>query len=115
MKTYKETVVRRVGEWFPLDENYDYMAEDIYPNNPETRQKVWDKFLTCYNNPDKYLASTGFMMTVKKIVNIGMYDGWPYWKPYPSFSLLYWFGAETHSWWQINHIELVKDNSKATP
>ena len=33
------------------------------------------------------VTRTDYMMSVKKIVNIGMYDGWPYWKPLHRFPL----------------------------
>lgn len=33
-----------------------------------------------------------------EVLDIGMYDGWPYWKPMPSFFLRSWLGGEWHSW-----------------
>ncbi len=111
MKTYERTIIEHEGEWFHLNENWDYMSENCYPNNPEVRKEIWETFLKCAKNPEKYLASTDYMFAPKKIVNIGMYDGWPYWKPYPSFAIEGIFGAETHGWWQLNHVKEVKDEA----
>lgn len=53
--------------------------------------------------PDAWLATTdggspkfGFA----QVLRVGMWDGWPYWTPTPSFQLLGTFGAEWH--WPIN-------------
>lgn len=109
MKTYTETVVRHEGEWFPLDENFDYMGEKVYPNNPEIRKEKWELFLKCAKNPKGYKISTDYMFAPKEIIDIGMYDGWPHWKPYPSFSIVEALGVETYSWYQLNHIKEVKE------
>ncbi len=101
MKTYEKMVTIREGEWFPVDESFDYMGSDVYPCNPEIRQEKWGNFLRCCREPDQYLLSIDYWFKPRRILRIGMYDGWPYWSPYPSVLIEGPFGAERHSWYQI--------------
>lgn len=34
----------------------------------------------------------------KRVLDVGMYDGWPYWRPFPSVLLGGPFGSEWHSY-----------------
>jgi len=36
-----------------------------------------------------------------KVLEVGMWDGWPYWKPMPSFLLASHLGAGWHSWYVL--------------
>lgn len=39
-----------------------------------------------------------------KVVMVGMWDGWPYWKPVPSVRLSSIFGGGWHSWMAITDV-----------
>lgn len=40
-----------------------------------------------------------------KVIQIGMYDGWPFWKPVPSVCLLGPLGPEWHPWYSLTGVE----------
>lgn len=37
-----------------------------------------------------------------RVIDIGMYDGWPHWTPVPSYCVLTYFGAEWHPFYSLN-------------
>lgn len=41
------------------------------------------------------------------VVLVGMYDGWPYWKPTPSVLMVGPLGVEWHSWCSLSGAEKV--------
>jgi hypothetical protein len=46
-----------------------------------------------------------------KVLATGMYDGWPHWRPVPSFLLSSHMGASWHPWYSLTDIkraDLVK-------
>lgn len=40
----------------------------------------------------------------KKVIDTGMYDGWPYWKPVPAILVSGPLGASWMHWWEITDI-----------
>jgi len=111
MKTWTETITKREGEWLgPVDYAYDWNQYDIYPNDPEYRMKkvelikeIEKLFLegkTIYVFYDPIISG--------KLLNIGMYDGWPYWKPTPAVLLQHWSGCETHFWSDIQSYRIIE-------
>lgn len=42
-----------------------------------------------------------------RLLEVGMYDGWPYWKPHPSFLMLGPLGPEWHGYTSIMGIKEV--------
>lgn len=42
-----------------------------------------------------------------EVIDVGMYDGWPYWKPTPSVLVKVTLGVEWHSWFSIKAARLV--------
>src|ERR1700750_2574029 len=42
--------------------------------------------------------------TYEKVVDVGMYDGWPYWRPHPSFQSCNWLGCSWHSFMNIRDL-----------
>jgi len=114
MKFVTKTITERIGEWSPIDETFDYIDSGVYPNNPETRKEKWDKFLCCAKAPEKWLINEYYLLKPRRIVHIGMYDGWPYWKPSPSFSIEGTFGEEVHSWYEIAQVtEIGKEGRES--
>lgn len=97
-----ETVTRYVGEKVgPLDWAYDFhqhcWGEGRGGYNPDIMDGAIARLRTLAANPDKYEATTdgGWPRCGwGKVLDVGMYDGWPYWKPTPSVLIGGAFGAE---------------------
>jgi len=115
MKTYQVTI--RKGELLgPIDWNYDFREhyKGIYNcGTPESHEEMFQRAMTILHmledNPDKYEATTygGWPRCGwGRILHIGMYDGWPYWKPLPSVFITSIFVGEWHSFDDITDIRL---------
>jgi hypothetical protein len=79
--------------------------------NPEhsARTKDWLKEIEA--DPQKYMATTdGGWPKIgwKRVIQVGMYDGWPFWKPIPSFQLAGPLGAEWHPWYSLSGFEKMR-------
>lgn len=64
-------------------------------------------------NPDKYQTTTdgGWPRCGwKDVLEVGMYDGWPYWKLVPSVLMKNWMGASWHSFSSITSIRKKKQS-----
>lgn len=98
MKTITET--RRIGELLgPIDWSYNFLSHfDGYCGK--------DKDQYCKDHVDnlRQLADGGEWEATTdggwprcgwgKVVAVGMYDGWPYWRPVPSVAIYGTFGVE---------------------
>jgi len=89
MKTYTQTV--REGENMgQIPEDYDFIewhkGDHLYPNNPETVIQKGKQILEIQEafleGKTVYILEY-FDVPYKKVTDVGMYDGWPYWKPVP--------------------------------
>lgn len=49
---------------------------------------------------------------LNRVIDVGMYDGWPYWRPVPSVQTMGTLGTEWHSFSAITTIEEVTPNAK---
>lgn len=47
-----------------------------------------------------------WMFCMKDVVDVGMYDGWPYWQPNPSVLTRGPLGHEWHSIQSLNHFSI---------
>lgn len=110
MKT--RTVIERVGEYLgPVDWAYDFRS---HFNNLCTSdagrdkecEKAKERLLLISESPGDYMVSTygGWPRIWQEIVSVGMYDGWPYWKPTPSACSWSTLGSEWHSFSMITNI-----------
>jgi hypothetical protein len=107
------TVTERIGECLgPVDWSFDFTSHDWGANrgviNPEhsARAKEWLKEIE--GAPQTYQATTdGGWPKVgwKRVVQVGMYDGWPFWKPTPSVQLAGPIGCEWHPWYSLSGYE----------
>jgi hypothetical protein len=111
MRTEMQAV--RIGEYLgPVDWAYDFSQHNwsegkggINPGHAQ-RSKEWLTQLEA--EPDAYIATTdGGWPKVgwQRVVRVGMYDGWPFWKPTPSVQLAGPLGTEWHPWYSISAIE----------
>ena len=117
MKTRQVTI--REGELLgPIDWDFDFREfyKDVYPaacNGAATHERMFLRAMTILreldNEHEKYEATVyGGQPRCGwgNIVHIGMYDGWPYWKPIPSVQLSTMFGGEWHGFHNITDIRL---------
>ena len=113
MKTVQ--VTQRIGELLgPVDWSYDFASHgwDRSPSgghNPTMiAQEVeylraaeaglnsgHDVFATCYSVEHRVIA-------------VGMYDGWPYWRPVPSFCVVTFLGSEWHPFTSILQVRVAR-------
>jgi hypothetical protein len=111
MKVWTEQITKREGENMgKIDSNYDWNQHGIYPNNPEEVIKHKNRILEI-----EKLFQEGKEVWVyydpiirAKVLDVGMYDGWPFWYPVPSILLEHWLGPEWHTWYDIRSYEIMK-------
>lgn len=122
MKTY--TVIKREGELLgPVDWSYDFLSHfDSYcvPDaaKKEMCQKAMDRLKLLADNPADYKATNdgGWpRMWYHDVIAVGMYDGWPFWRPVPSVCLHGTLGAEWHHFACITDILKKEPSPTATP
>lgn len=109
MKIKQEVITVREGEWFNFDPNYNWYQHDAYPNNPETvgkKIKMFEEIYRLYND-GKQIKIKYDPMLEGKLLKIGMWDGWPYWKPVPHYLIEHWYGSEKHVWYDIHSYEII--------
>ena len=122
MKT--KTITVREGELLGLvDWDFDFKEfyKDIYNcGTPEQHEKMFQRSLTILKlleqNPDKYEATTygGWPRCGwGSILHVGMYDGWPYWKPVPSVCIQSWTGMG--EWCTFHNISDIRIKGEEWP
>jgi hypothetical protein len=115
------TVTERIGECLgPIDWSFDFHASDWEHGgslNPQSVKEAVERLRQVEADPGAYLATTdGGWPRVgwHRVLQVGMYDGWPYWRPYPSVKLEGTLGHEWHSYHSITEI-MRKKAREATP
>ena len=96
MKTIQQTVM--IGENMgAIPGDYDFMAwwhesdGGLYPNNPEI---VMQKGVQILQIQDLFIKNANVWILEywdgprRKVIDVGMYDGWPYWKPVPNIQIM---------------------------
>jgi hypothetical protein len=58
-------------------------------------------------DPTRFGVSVAFMCPYRRILEIGMYDGWPYWSPYPSYCTVSPLGGI--EWLSFNSIDSIHE------
>lgn len=115
MKTVTRT--ERIGEWLgPVDWDYDFRSHysglctsDEGRNEACERDK--NRLRMIVESPDKYEVTTygGWPRCGwGPVVSVGMYDGWPYWRPVPSVAYRTFLGIETTSFCGITNIRNIE-------
>ena len=106
MRTYQQTV--RVGEYLgPIDWSYDFSQHDWGPSKGGMNPSVSESRVAVLREIEKggeWEATTdgGFpRVGWGRVLEIGMYDGWPHWRPVPSVCLSGPLGAEWHPFYSI--------------
>jgi hypothetical protein len=121
MKTRTETV--RVGEMLgPVNWQYNFRPHfDCYCADDATQQKFCDakvEQLRQLADGTEWEATTdgGWPRCGwGKVLYVGMYDGWPYWRPVPSVCIASKCGASWHSFDSVTSIRKpnVKNEAEA--
>lgn len=115
MKYNTRTVTERYGEHLgPIDYSLVdgiVFGKDVYK---QSRAAALREIDTAFNNGKTVRATTHggdcWMFCMQDVVAVGMWDGYPYWKPYPSVCLQGPLGAEWQPFDSINHFS-IKENA----
>jgi len=106
MKT--RTVIERIGENMgPIDWSYDFRSHfnnhclSDEGRDEECRKHVerLREIVAGIERGEYWVAECYGVQN--PIIDVGMYDGWPYWKPTPSIALRSWLGVEWHPFHSI--------------
>jgi hypothetical protein len=105
-----ETVVHRVGEYLgPVDWSFDFAGFISKERDHEERVRIAvERLRRIAAEPDRWEATTdGGWPRVgwQSVIEVGMYDGWPYWRPIPSVLLAGVLGPTWHDFSSITNIE----------
>ena len=89
------------GEWLgPVDWSYDFSQHAWGPTsggvNPECIEEGRRVLLAMGADPVGW-THRGF-----EVVAVGMYDGWPYWKPTPTIGYIGPLGFERATFWCLS-------------
>lgn len=109
---YENRLVR-IGEYLgPLDESFDFdTSSSTLSPNPSWRAKLETRIRRLASVPeselgDWYATTDGGWPRFgwHRVLTVGMYDGWPHWKPWPSVCSMGPLGPEWHSYGSITNI-----------
>ena len=114
-----ETKTVRVGELLgPVDWEYDFAAtgwDQGGSGNPdliEGKTRQLRELEAGLERGESWEATTdGGVPRVGwgRVLAVGMYDGWPYWKPTPSVLISGPFGGEWSSWWSVSEARALSE------
>jgi len=112
MKTIERTVFERIGENMGkiADSGFDFSASNCYQNDPEYKQKKISLILEIEKlfHEGKKLKVMYDPIIGGELVDVGMWDGWPYWSPTPAVCLSSWHGSEWHFWQDIQSYSIIE-------
>ena len=93
-----ETRTERVGEFLgPVNWDFDFDTDD------ERVQRLRDIEAGIARGENWEATTDGGVPRVGwgEVLAVGMYDGWPYWRPMPSVLIAGQFGGEWSSWMAV--------------
>lgn len=115
MKTITRT--ERVGEWLgPVDWSYNFRQHfDSMGCSDKGRdeecEKIKERLRKIEAEPDRYEVTTygGWPRCGwGPVIKVGMFDGWPYWKPVPSVAYRTFLGMEETCFRNITNIRDIR-------
>lgn len=112
MKT--KTVQVNEGEYLgPVDWSYDFAQHFNNSSQQERDQRCEEgkELLRKLADGSDWEATTDGGMPRcgwGKVLQVGMYDGWPYWRPVPSVLIWGWLGSSWHWFGSVSDIRPVK-------
>lgn len=113
MKTYQ--VTKHEGELLgPVDLRYDYRKHDWGKGNgginPRCSQEGWELIQKVKIGDYVRLAHSDYL---KRVISVGMYDGWPLWKPTPAVYVDGNLGGEWRFFYDIREHHPKQSNSES--
>ena len=118
------TRVERIGERLAdVDWNYDFRSHfDTTAMNPDAREARCAEYVERlreierrFKAGERFSATTygGLPRIWGPVLDVGMYDGWPYWRPVPSVHIGTWMGGEWHAFDRVHEIACTADTTGA--
>jgi len=99
MRTETRTV--NIGEWLgPVDWSYDFEAQGNTSSDPDRNKKAAAMLREVedgLNRGERWMVYA--YGTEREVLRVGMYDGWPHWKPTPTYLTKTWLGGEEMGWY----------------
>lgn len=108
MKT--RMIEQREGEYLgPIDWSYNFRQHFDGMGCSKERQ---DEYCTAYvqrlreleQNPKGYSVVLAHGSVEREVYQVGMYDGWPYWKPTPALLTSGTLGPEWHFFYDLDRL-----------
>jgi hypothetical protein len=101
MRTETRTV--QIGEWLgPIDWSYDFAAASWDRNGSFNPALIAERIARLHAVEDGLARGERWMVyahgMARPVIEVGMYDGWPYWKPTPHYLTTTWMGGDPMSW-----------------
>jgi hypothetical protein len=102
-RTVTERIGERVGD---IDWSFDFLANETLYNgcaDPAERVRRIQQHVDALREADRRFKADELIEVRindywKSLLNVGMYDGWPFWRPYPSVLTRGVLGSEWHPW-----------------
>jgi len=113
-----KTIEVREGELLgPVDWNYNFRQHfDGYCSTDEYKDRrcaeTVERLRKVADNPDAFLVVTSYPDKRREVFSVGMYDGWPYWKPTPALLVSGTLGPEWHFFSDLH--EIIPKTTPAT-
>lgn len=103
----QRTVIEYIGEYLgPVDWTYDFTQHDWGDGhggvNPQCSARSVE-LLRQLEQPGEWRVM--MHQNWHDVLQVGMYDGWPFWKPTPSVLTYHVIGNEWHPWYNIQAVE----------
>jgi hypothetical protein len=100
-------VEERIGEYLgPIDWSFDFTQFDWGPGkggvNPESAAAA-KELLRKLEEPGEWQVM--MYQNYHRVLRVGMYDGWPFWRPIPSVQTQTCLGPEWHPWYCVQLVE----------
>lgn len=111
MRYRVETV--REGELLgPVDWNYDFRQHfNSYGCSEERKDEFCERskelLKKIADDPYLWKVTLSHSYASRNVLAVGMYDGWPYWKPTPAVMTSGTLGAEWHFFYDLKEAEKV--------
>ena len=113
-----KTIKQREGELLgPVDWNYDFDQHKWSDNRGGVNPEIVDEGKVALKILETKIAegkpcTVGCYGTRQKVLHVGMYDGWPFWKPTPSVGLESWLGVEWQPFYNIRNVEEMRGKNE---
>jgi len=105
MKT--RMVEERIGEYLgPIDWSYDFTQHDWGSGHGGINPKIVApamELLRQLETPGRWQVMTH--QIYREVIRVGMYDGWPFWKPTPSVQTRGPLGPEWTPFYNLQSVE----------